>query len=78
MNSQPSSTDETRKVLQSPQRQLTEYQLAQAALQAAIRSEDLAGVNAARIWIARLQVQERQARLLLLEHVVDKAGRKPS
>ena len=78
MNSQPSSTDETRKVLQSPQRQLTEYQLAQAALQAAIRSEDLAGVEAARIWIARLQVQERQARLLLLEHVVDKAGRKPS
>ena len=75
MNSQPSSTDETRKVLQSPQRQLTECQLAHAALQAAIRSKDQAGIDAARIWIANIQRQEREARLLLLEHVVDRAGR---
>ena len=70
--------DDTRKVIQSPYRQLTSYQLAHAALQDAIRSGDLAGVNAARIWIANIQKQEREARLLLLAHVVDKAGRKPS
>lgn len=70
-----SMSDDTKKVIQSPIRQLTEYQLAHAALQAAIRSRDKAGIDAARIWIARLQMEERQARLLLLEHVIDRAGR---
>ena len=73
-----SPSDETRKVIQSPLRQLTEYQLAHAALQAAICSQDKAGIDAARIWIAHVQMQQRQAHLLLLEHVVEKAGRKPA
>ena len=69
-------TDETHKVLPSPRALFTEYELAHAALQAAIRSRDKAGMDAARIWIANIQVQERQARLLLLEYVCDRAGGK--
>jgi capsule polysaccharide export protein KpsE/RkpR len=63
--SQPS--DETVRVPRSPQAMYTEMELAHAALQAAIRSRDKAGIDAARIWLGNLQVQERQARLLLLE-----------
>lgn len=69
------SQHDTKKVIQSPVRQLTEKDLAYAALEAAKRSGDMAGVNAARIWMARLQVEEREARMLLLAHVSDRMAR---
>ena len=67
-----SDQTETKKVALSPYQMLTEKDLAYAALEAAKVARDLNGVNAARIWVARIQVEERQARLLLLEHVCDR------
>ncbi len=71
----PGTEHTTKKLPPNPYRQLTEKDLAYAALEAAKRSNDLAGIEAARIWVARIQVEERQARLLLLQHVSEKMAR---